>query len=239
MGDSRSSQTNRSLNVFSQKLETELMSLRGLLKEKTLELQSLLKSSNIHVNVSENAFADFSLPTIDGISTAQAILENLTNRIEIVSSAIQQDIALDDSRGLFWLACRKFNFKPQMEFLDQIKEDDVLEIYNVADDYKQIFSNFKFWEMVSYPINTILTHSFDELYHRDQHQIGKVIQTIRTCIEHKQTISFNLEPHAMKEKFSDKRYEFLTEFNIVSPLMDRDTHTTSCIVSTISAKKLN
>lgn len=204
-----------------------------LLKSKTLELQEILKSSGIHVEVSETPFKK--LVGKDS-QFLDLILRNLDTRVEIIRSAITQDISLDDNKGLFWVACRRFNLRPDNETIERIRDEDVMEIYNM--DVVQTFSNFKFWNLCSYPIDQILTEEFYALFERPGTITEGIMSTFGKVLQSRKLSDYQLPDHIVKELYSTKNYQFKVQNNFLAPLFDRADGSVAAVISTLKAERI-
>lgn len=214
-----------------------LKEIQLALTEEAFTLKALLETAGIQVTLSPVPFSE--IPKLrNGIEKALEFLENLKVRTDIVRSALEQDISLNDAKGLFWIACRKFNFKPNYDSIDLISDEDVLEIYSIANGYKQIFSNFIFWEMVSYPLDIILTKEFYEIFDRNDAITQAIIKSAEKVMLNKKTMSVEVPIHIMNEISSEKKYSFRIHTNFIGPLICRASNEITALVTTSAATRL-
>lgn len=206
--------------------------LLKVLCEQGSYLVKVLQAKGFQVQLSANPFQKILESEFD-LKLGLEILNNLNTRIEILKAAIDQDIDLNDNKGLFWLACRRFGFRPQSDFLEIIESDDVLEIYTL--DGKQVFSNFFFWSLTSYPIDVILSHAFLSLFHRESIFNDQILKAFEwTCI-HSKTREYAIKKHMMQEIFLDNSRKFEIQFRSLSPLHLNGS--LSAVASLLKAKR--
>lgn len=178
-----------------------------------------------------------SRPAGSGGRDEASVLDNLKIRLAVVEAALQQDVDLADNKGMFWVACRRFNLRPSQSFLDLIESDDVLEIYTL--DFKQMFCSFNFWSMVSYSLDQVFANEFWELYGRDSRINDEIGSTISRALRQRTTVAYETPPHVMQELASPAQYRFEMTLGYVAPLYDRQTGQPAAFVSTLKARRMD
>jgi hypothetical protein len=199
-----------------------------------LELQGLLTSQGILTRISPKPFSH--LNTTATQILGENLIQNLDWRIKITKMAIESGTSLRDTRSLVWLACSNLRLRPPSDFLNKIRDTSVFEIYSL--NFTQLFSNFKFWELVSYPIDDILSVEFDRLYKREDSIRKHILQTVNDCIHSGKVIEFDHRSHTMIESLSDSPKAFQLKLEYCSPLWDRDQNQITAFASTIEVESV-
>jgi hypothetical protein len=199
-----------------------------------LELQSLLKNQGILTRVSPAPFSR--LGTTEMQIHGEKLIQMLDSRIKITKMAVESGTSLRDTRSLVWLACSNLRLRPPLDFLNKIRDTSVFEIYSL--NFTQLFSNFKFWELVSYSIDDILTVEFDRLYKREDSIRKHILQTVNDCIRSGKVIEFDNRSHTMIESLSDAPKAFQLKLEYCSPLWDRDQNQVTAFASTIEVESV-
>jgi hypothetical protein len=225
-----------SFSPESSTVDEGLKKIHTSLVEEAQTLCELLNSAGLAAHLSPQPFSRV-FKHEAGEVWAQGLLDNLRARKDVVRAALEQDIGLDDNRGLFWLACRRFNFKPSSEMLEKIKDSDVLEIYTLHDK-KQIFSNFRFWDLVSYPIDDILSYEFYELFERSAEVNEGILNLVVQVATTQKTLPYTTAEHLVKEIHSPKEYVFRIRHGYMGPLIDRHSGMMTGVVSTLESVRI-
>lgn len=151
----------------------------------------------------------------------QAVIRSLETQVSIFSSAVADGIKLrQNGLSLAWLAIRSLNLRPLSDVFSHLKADDIIEIYD--EDHVQIFRTFDFLKCVSYSLDEVHTHSWWELYERDQTVTEKMIGVATSVISEKKPVTI-LAPfahHQTRETFSPRLRTAQIESRLVSTLVD-------------------
>lgn len=223
------------MNIFSGQRESSSGNIDEEMRLNLEKLHQTLEKAGIRLALPYSA--DPTLNRLKSKSPTQQVLESLITNIEILNSAIDNEIDLTDNRGLFWVACRRFNLRPTQSFMDLIGPDDVLEIYSL--DYKQMFCSINFWCMVSYTLDQVFLNEFWELYGRDSSVNDTIGVTIAQALKERKTLPFDSPSHIMAELASPGMYRFEMTLGHVSPLFDREDGQPAAFVSAVKARRLN
>lgn len=194
---------------------------------KRLKLE--LERGGIRVKANERPF-EASLGALDS-KKFHAILNSLKLRLSVTQEALDSKIDLNDSKSLFWMAISKMKLRPPLGFLEKLGEEDVFEIYSLENT--QLFSNFRFWELVSYPVDEILVREFDYLYKRDSEIRSEIFCTIEKTLALGKIQAFDSRLHTMIEANSQNPREFDMRLGVCAPLWDRGLNQITAFATTV------
>lgn len=135
---------------------------------------------------------------------------------------------LDSSHQLENFFCIKNTIKRFANFAKRSIDDDVwehltndhlIEVYEIESGI-QVFANEKFKEINRYTPREILSHSYQELYHRRNDIEAKLYGEIRKAVQAGKTIPMNVPKHIIEEKKKRNPIRFTMDFKYISPLKD-------------------
>lgn len=170
------------------------------------------------------------------------IIATLSTCHDLCAGAVRNGLTLrQNDLSLAWWAIRSFNLRPLSDVFSHLKENDIIEIYDK--DHVQIFRSFDFFKFVSYSLDEICTHSWWELYERDEKVTEKMIEVANQAVENKnpRTLLAPFPTHFTTEKFSDQRRVTHIESRLVSPLLNGQGEPSGYInaFSIVSVSSLN
>jgi hypothetical protein len=175
--------------------------------------------------VSVRAFFDPSLPVFSKYETKlqDQIIHGITADLEIFESMINEGHSLRDTPKLVWRYMHKLGIVPQSDIFDKITDDDIVEVYLVADGaQRQVFRNLKFLECVSFTIDQIFGADWRVTTTRDEKAAAKIFEMAIAIMTEKVTntlaVDSLIERHIVQEVDSPELFTILVQMKYMSPV---------------------
>jgi hypothetical protein len=172
-------------------------------------------------------------------STQWSIYNNFVRYYDVCSQGNREKISIrQDGCKLLWKMIAMLGYVPAHDLMDKITDEDIIEIYNL--DFVQIYRNMKFIELCSYPLDTVFTHEFPELYRRPDVITAQLIEFAQRTLlgQIHSTVPFQVEDHFLEEIFSEEKSKFQITMGIISPLYTRD-HKIAGWINTLRARPVS
>lgn len=150
-------------------------------------------------------------------------MADVRNFRELCQDSVEPEGPTSNDRQLLWNTLRKLKAVPPSDIIDKIGDGDVIEIYNT--EFIQVFRNLNYFDISSYSLVEVFTHQWDELYERENPGIGQQMMGVALSVisgQAKSTFVCPVDPHVLKERFSEEQLRLSMIPGYVSPLFDRD-----------------
>ena len=136
--------------------------------------QKVLKEVMIEVTpYTEASIAKFTKLTL---TTQNRIIKDLEHYVRTLYQYNHTGGSIKDTKSLTEFALKQNNWMTCDNFMSQLNDDDVVEIYRT--DFTQLYRNLKFLEVCSYPISELYIAPWTELYRRPQQITDSVVNSI-------------------------------------------------------------
>ncbi len=196
----------------------------------TNDLAQIIISQNINVSPCTPKSLEY-LATLD------------LEKIKIQNSKLIQHIAAlenatsfkdkTDNKSIIKNVLDFMKFTAPADFIDKIKEDDIVEIYNL--EGIQIFRNLKFYETTTYGLTDLLTHEWFELYYRSSKITEKLMMYAEQVFENPSNdIVYEMDEvpvHMIKEIKADPIQLCEIKFKNIAPVINYLGQKTGLIVN--------
>jgi hypothetical protein len=121
------------------------------------------------------------------------------------------DFDIDDSSRLLLIALKELGLSIDKSFYSMIDRTNVVEVYD--NHHFQVFRSFNFFRLCNYNLDDVLSHEWFELYERNQAITDEIMAVGVDHIQSDRTITkIHMKPHLMRERFSEVRGSFISEF---------------------------
>lgn len=158
-----------------------------------------------------------------GVPALERTLAEVRNFRELCQESVQPEGIAKNDRQLLWNTLRKLKAVPPSDIIDKIEDQDVIEVYNTQ--FIQIFRNLNYFDISSYTLVEVFTHQWDELYERENPNIGQQMMNVALSVisgKARATFPCGVDSHVLKERFSEEQLRLNMIPGYVSPLFDRD-----------------
>jgi hypothetical protein len=170
-------------------------------------------------------FLDPELPVFSkySIGLQDQILHSLTSDLEIFESMQTEGHSLRDTPKLVWRYMHKLGLVPQSDIFDKIGDEDIVEVYLVADGaQRQVFRNLKFLECVSFTVDQIFGADWRVTTTRDEKAQAKIFDLAMGIMTEKITNSLAIdtlvEKHLVQEVDSPGLFTLEIQMKYISPV---------------------
>jgi hypothetical protein len=152
------------------------------------------------------------------LPTRQRAIAYLAFNIELIEETMAAGGSIKDSRVYLWRALKKLRLTPPADILSFIDDDDIVEIYYL--DEFQIFRNMRFIEITSFTIDEMLFRPWYRNVSRGPLPQMRMAATVLkgTMGLIRETVSWNVPPHAAKEKNTLGMHSFQMQLKHFIPL---------------------
>lgn len=168
----------------------------------------------------------------------EAIFGALNFALELVNSA-PDDLSYEVlDRFMLTKACQRLNLKVPDDFLNLVRNGDIVEIYDLASQ-NQIYRNFEFLRLSSYDLLTVCVTPYPELFAREQGFDEKILA--RTQEITKQGLStepWNVPNHHLVERLESHQRRFFLNLGHIAPVYNVVTGERVAWASTIRVVNL-
>lgn len=160
------------------------------------------------------------LPYFSVLSNAEkeSIVEHLRFYCELCEAQIAEGFKLRDNLSFTWRAFRKLDLVPRGDVFGHMTDDDLIEIYSCEN--KQLYRNFKFFEVCTYTLEELYSREWWVLYERDSEITMKIFDMGARVMSGEIVESYipDIQPHRLKEINSAERSTVLQQVKLMSPL---------------------
>jgi hypothetical protein len=120
------------------------------------------------------------------------------------------------------------------EFYQKIQPGDIIEIYSVAPENKQLYSNDEFKKICSYTEEQMATHPFPKLFWRsDEVHFQLMKRAEYVALKEDNVVPWALDKHELVESLHPRKRTFEMELGFIAPCFDAKTKDRRGWVSTI------
>lgn len=140
--------------------------------------------------------------------------------VELCSEVIAEGTSLRDDRVLVWRMMQKLKLHPPSDLMEQIRDDEVIEIYN--SDFVQVFRNMRFFEICSYSLDDLLCRPFWELVNREDSVTALVVKEATVLLNGSVAglYYFDIPEHSLFEIDSPGRNVMIVQQRVGATLRD-------------------
>jgi|GEM_PF-1298248 hypothetical protein len=125
-------------------------------------------------------FQEDSLPHFSKLSSEQQLsaIHYLEKYHNICSAMLDRNEDLKSSYRIVWQALKEYELRPPSNLFDDLKNDYVIEIYDIASN-TQLFRNFKFFTFCSYSLEDLACRPWPELFERDMNSFAEMMVPVQ------------------------------------------------------------
>jgi hypothetical protein len=170
-------------------------------------------------------FLDPTLPVFSKYEPAlqDQITRGIVADLEIFESMQSEGHSLRDTPKLVWRYMNKLGLIPQSDIFDKITDDDIVEVYLVADGAQsQVFRNLKFLDCVSFTIDQIFGADWRVTTTRDEKVAGKIMEIAIGIMTEQITSTLAvhslIERHIVQEVDSPELFTISIQMKYMSPV---------------------
>lgn len=159
-----------------------------------------------------------------------ATIANFHRYLQVVESELSLGVTPHQESQLLWSMLSRLKLRPNSDLFRQVKDDDIVEIYETA-GFVQVYRSLRFFKVCSYDLDDILCRPWYELYERDSSVTSKIFQTVSLASKpgNQSSIAYDLGPQELREVDSKNNFHWLQEMRLVSPLFDKTKHITAVV----------
>ena len=148
----------------------------------------------------------------------RAFYERLKFFYDVCVHAAGDSNAVDGKR-LLWSAIQMLGVRPTSDLMDRIRPGDFIEIYDRNNI--QVFRDFEFCRLITYTLDQVLTHTWDELYERTADLNAKIFAAVERLFTEAQTITdLGIPTHVCNERMSGSGRSYEVTMKFFSPLFE-------------------
>ncbi len=160
------------------------------------------------------------LATLNELAVAD-IYKYFAAYVGFCEHAIKNDINLKNSKLFLSATLAKLDLKVDDQFINSISESDLVEMYDL--NHRQIFRNFRFYEITSYSLSDLLTFDWSELYSRSSAITESLFKIVGQVVAEKSLatlLPMDVSPHLIKEIRANPVQACGVTFKFMAPVFD-------------------
>jgi hypothetical protein len=189
---------------------------------------ALVSSAGVPVSAYtvDAALAFASLPTLQMVKT----LDRLQSVLRTTETVLHGGGSLRDDHTYLWAMIQRLGLRPQSDLFDRLGSEDVIEIYDVAEQ-TQVYRNLRYFEACSYTLDDLMCRPWFELFTRDHSVTAHVAEIVEQAIkaDPPRLVPFNTGVHTIEEIDSPERLHCVIENRFLAPLFDRRGRATAVV----------
>jgi hypothetical protein len=157
---------------------------------------------------------------------ARATEQVKTNSIVFLETALSvfdeiraEGGSIRESRALLWRAIQRFQYVPDSQIFEKMKDDDVIEIYSLPDHFHLAW-NLNLMACVSLTVEQLLCQPWWEITTRPESVIAKLMELSKGVMTEEWTQTFvpEIPPHEFRELDSEELLRMELTIKYISPL---------------------
>lgn len=130
------------------------------------------------------------------------------------------------------------NLEVPEDFLDSIRPDDIIEVYDLFDNM-QIWRNFEFLKFCSYDLLILSHNPLEKLFSRDPVISEGINARVQIALAQDEAIPWNLPIHWIRERLDQRQRVFEIEPRWLAPVRDCTSGESIGFASTLRARCLD
>lgn len=148
--------------------------------------------------------------------------DDLARYVAVCEEVAGGGISLRDDQQMLWKMLQKLGVRPPADLLDWLGEGDVVEVYD-AQDWVQIYRNWRFFELCSYTLDDLAGRPWQELYEREPGIHERVAEFAeKACSQKTRTvIPCDVPVHTQVEVDTEAKIRATIQNKAMAPLFDR------------------